>query len=174
MSDSESDALTSLAIPQSVVRSMRFELIWIAPLPPQDSASTNFATTAAFPNCHSTKASRELAGVVGFEPTNVGFRIRCLNRTWRYPSTSGAVGETRTLMALTTATSTLRVYQFRHDRGPNCSPLMCIRRSEVTSRGGVFYLGISFVGTLLGFSLPDIPYSWDAGCSTVDKTPPAG
>ena len=27
-----------------------------------------------------------LAGVVGFEPTNVGFRIRCLNRTWRYPS----------------------------------------------------------------------------------------
>ena len=116
----------------------------------------------------------DLAGVVGFEPTNVGFRIRCLNRTWRYPSTSGAVGETRTLMALTTATSTLRVYQFRHDRGPNCSPLMCIRRSEVTSRGGVFYLGISFVGALLGFSLPDIPYSWDAGCSTVDKTPPAG
>jgi len=51
---------------------------------------------------------------------------------------------------------------------------MCIRRSEVTSRGGVFYLGISFVGALLGFSLPDIPYSWDAGCSTVDKTPPAG
>ncbi len=118
--------------------------------------------------------TERLAGVVGFEPTNVGFRIRCLNRTWRYPSTSGAVGETRTLMALTTATSTLRVYQFRHDRGPNCSPLMCIRRSEVTSRGGVFYLGISFVGALLGFSLPDIPYSWDAGCSTVDKTPPAG
>ena len=28
----------------------------------------------------------------------------------------GAVGETRTLMALTTATSRLRVYQFRHDR----------------------------------------------------------
>ena len=28
-----------------------------------------------------------LAGVVGFEPTNGGFRIRCLNRTWRYPST---------------------------------------------------------------------------------------
>ena len=27
-----------------------------------------------------------LAGAVGFEPTNVGFRIRCLNRTWRYPS----------------------------------------------------------------------------------------
>ena len=118
--------------------------------------------------------TERLAGVVGFEPTNVGFRIRCLNRTWRYPSTSGAVGETRTLMALTTATSTLRVYQFRHDRGPNCPPLMCIRRSEVTSRGGVFYLGISFVGALLGFSLPDIPYSWDAGCSTVDKTPPAG
>ena len=118
--------------------------------------------------------TERLAGVVGFEPTNVGFRIRCLNRTWRYPSTSGAVGETRTLMALTTATSTLRVYQFRHDRGPNCSLLMCIRRSEVTSRGGVFYLGISFVGALLGFSLPDIPYSWDAGCSTVDKTPPAG
>ena len=30
--------------------------------------------------------------------------------------TLGAVGETRTLMALTTATSRLRVYQFRHDR----------------------------------------------------------
>ena len=118
--------------------------------------------------------TERLAGVVGFEPTNVGFRIRCLNRTWRYPNQSGAVGETRTLMALTTATSTLRVYQFRHDRGPNCSLLMCIRRSEVTSRGGVFYLGISFVGALLGFSLPDIPCSWDAGCSTVDKTPPAG
>ena len=118
--------------------------------------------------------TERLAGVVGFEPTNVGFRIRCLNRTWRYPNQSGAVGETRTLMALTTATSTLRVYQFRHDRGPNCSLLMCIRRSEVTSRGGVFYLGISFVGALLGFPLPDIPYSWDAGCSTVDKTPPAG
>ena len=29
----------------------------------------------------------DLAGVVGFEPTNGGFRIRCLNRTWRYPST---------------------------------------------------------------------------------------
>ena len=28
----------------------------------------------------------------------------------------GAVGETRTLMALTTATSRLRVYQFRHPR----------------------------------------------------------
>ena len=27
-----------------------------------------------------------LAGAVGFEPTNGGFRIRCLNRTWRYPS----------------------------------------------------------------------------------------
>ena len=26
---------------------MRLELIWISPLPPQDSASTNFATTAA-------------------------------------------------------------------------------------------------------------------------------
>ena len=57
-----------------------------------------------------------LAGVVGFEPTRVGFRIRCLNRTWLYPSQSGAVGETRTLKVLTTATSTLRVYQFRHDR----------------------------------------------------------
>jgi len=51
---------------------------------------------------------------------------------------------------------------------------MCIRRGEVISRGGAFYLGISFVGALLGFSLPCIPYSWDAGCSTVDKTPPAG
>ena len=30
--------------------------------------------------------SSVLAGVVGFEPTNGGFRIRCLNRTWRYPS----------------------------------------------------------------------------------------
>ena len=29
---------------------------------------------------------------------------------------NGAVGETRTLMALTTATSTLRVYQFRHTK----------------------------------------------------------
>ena len=29
---------------------------------------------------------------------------------------SGAVGETRTLMTLATATSRLRVYQFRHDR----------------------------------------------------------
>ena len=28
----------------------------------------------------------DLAGVVGFEPTSGGFRIRCLNRTWRYPS----------------------------------------------------------------------------------------
>ena len=28
----------------------------------------------------------------------------------------GAVGETRTLMTLATATSRLRVYQFRHDR----------------------------------------------------------
>ena len=32
-------------------------------------------------------AASVLAGVVGFEPTNGGFRIRCLNRTWRYPST---------------------------------------------------------------------------------------
>ena len=30
--------------------------------------------------------SEDLAGVVGFEPTSGGFRIRCLNRTWRYPS----------------------------------------------------------------------------------------
>ena len=29
---------------------------------------------------------KDLAGVVGFEPTSGGFRIRCLNRTWRYPS----------------------------------------------------------------------------------------
>ena len=27
-----------------------------------------------------------MAGVVGFEPTRGGFRIRCLNRTWLYPS----------------------------------------------------------------------------------------
>ena len=31
----------------------------------------------------------------------------------------GAVGETRTLMTLATATSRLRVYQFRHDRISN-------------------------------------------------------
>ena len=68
---------------------MRFELIWIAPLPPQSSASTNFATTAKiFPSCMTAEPSAlALAGVVGFEPTNGGFRIRCLNRTWRYPST---------------------------------------------------------------------------------------
>ena len=181
MSDSESDALTGLGdTPINLVRSERLELSWLSPQRPQRCASTNFATTAKCLTVRCLRSIRrvtpliDLAGVVGFEPTNVGFRIRCLNRTWRYPNQSGAVGETRTLMALTTATSTLRVYQFRHDRGPNCSPLMCIRRSEVTSRGGVFYLGISFVGALLGFSLPDIPYSWDAGCSTVDKTPPAG
>ena len=33
-----------------------------------------------------SRFSSVLAGVVGFEPTNGGFRIRCLNRTWRYPS----------------------------------------------------------------------------------------
>ena len=74
---------------------MRFELIWIAPLPPQDSASTNFATTAAFPNCHSTKASRELAGVVGFEPTHVGFRIRCLNQLGDTPIPQSVVRSMR-------------------------------------------------------------------------------
>ncbi len=35
---------------------------------------------------HSARTNGCLAGVVGFEPTNGGFRIRCLNRTWRYPS----------------------------------------------------------------------------------------
>ena len=34
-----------------------------------------------------SRFSSVLAGVVGFKPTNGGFRIRCLNRTWRYPST---------------------------------------------------------------------------------------
>ena len=33
---------------QYLVRPMRVELIWIAPPPPQDGASTNFATAAKF------------------------------------------------------------------------------------------------------------------------------
>ena len=38
-----------------------------------------------------------------------------------YTPVLGAVGETRTLMTLATATSRLRVYQFRHDRTPDFS-----------------------------------------------------
>ena len=99
-----------------------------------------------------------LAGVVGFEPTNVGFRIRCLNRTWRYPNQSGAVGETRTLMALTTATSTLRVYQFRHDREMlTVQCLSCIRRVTPTiDLAGV----VGFEPTNVGFRIRCLNRTW--------------
>ena len=100
----------------------------------------------------------DLAGVVGFEPTNVGFRIRCLNRTWRYPSTSGAVGETRTLMALTTATSTLRVYQFRHDREMlTVRCLRSIRRvTPLIDLAGV----VGFEPTNVGFRIRCLNRTW--------------
>ena len=79
----------------------RLELSWLSPQPPQGCASTNFATTAfgfLTGRDHTTtprlfySVNRKnffplgLAGVVGFEPTRGGFRIRCLNRTWLYPS----------------------------------------------------------------------------------------
>ena len=110
-----------------------------------------------------------LAGVVGFEPTNVGFRIRCLNRTWRYPSKSGAVGETRTLMALTTATSTLRVYQFRHDRENLLSSrYSCLKAPDVgprlSSEGHPFRKGLAgvvgFEPTNVGFRIRCLNRTW--------------
>ena len=187
MSDSESDALTglgdtpvygavgetrtlmALTTATSTLRVYQFRhdretfsaCIWCC----APDASSLLSLTA-----HPTE---RLAGVVGFEPTNVGFRIRCLNRTWRYPSIWCGRRDSNSHGSHHSDLNAARLPISPRPR-PNCSPLMCIRRSEVTSRGGVFYLGISFVGGLLGFSLPDIPYSWDAGCSTVDKTPPAG
>ena len=100
MSDSESDALTglgdtpvngavgetrtlmALTTATSTLRVYQFRhdretfsaCIWCC----APDASSLLSLTA-----HPTE---RLAGVVGFEPTNVGFRIRCLNRTWRYPS----------------------------------------------------------------------------------------
>ena len=175
MSDSESDALTGLGdTPIHLVRSERLELSWLSPQRPQRCASTNFATTAkpsqlvsciwcCAPDASSLLSltahpTERLAGVVGFEPTNVGFRIRCLNRTWRYPNTSGAVGETRTLMALTTATSTLRVYQFRHDR--EMLTVLCLRSirrvTPLIDLAGV----VGFEPTNVGFRIRCLNRTW--------------
>ena len=173
MSDSESDALTGLGdTPINLVRSERLELSWLSPQRPQRCASTNFATTAKLLTVRCLRSIRrvtpliDLAGVVGFEPTNVGFRIRCLNRTWRYPNQSGAVGETRTLMALTTATSTLRVYQFRHDRetfsaciwcnAPDASSLLSLTAHPTERLAGV----VGFEPTNVGFRIRCLNRTW--------------
>ena len=57
----------------------------------------------------------------------------------------GAVGETRTLMALTTATSRLRVYQFRHDRISDFNSQLDLRLAESSE----LYIGFR---TLQAFS----------------------
>ena len=50
----------------------------------------------------------------------------------------GAVGETRTLMTLATATSRLRVYQFRHDRIESRSSIRIFRPSRTFGEVGHF------------------------------------
>ena len=57
----------------------------------------------------------------------------------------GAVGETRTLMTLATATSRLRVYQFRHDRISDFNSQLDLRLAESSE----LYIGFR---TLQAFS----------------------
>ena len=92
MSDSESDALTGLG--DTPVNGAVGETRTLMALTTATSTlrvyqfrhDREMLTVRCLRSIRRVTPLIDLAGVVGFEPTNVGFRIRCLNRTWRYPS----------------------------------------------------------------------------------------